>query len=54
MVSYHAANFGADRATLVFAGDLDAKWMKQALTTAFGGWAKAKARRARAQAAPRA
>jgi zinc protease len=43
VVAYHAANFGADRATLVFAGDLDAKWMKQALTAAFGGWAKAKA-----------
>ena len=28
VVSYHATNFGADRATLVFAGDLDAKWMK--------------------------
>jgi predicted Zn-dependent peptidase len=42
-VSYHAANFGADRATLVFAGDLDAKWMKQALTTAFAGWARAAA-----------
>ncbi|HTU67957.1 MAG TPA: pitrilysin family protein [Steroidobacteraceae bacterium] len=42
VVAYHAANFGADRTTLVFAGDLDAKWMKQALTTAFGGWAKAK------------
>ena len=28
VVSYHAANFGADRATLVFAGDLDPKWMK--------------------------
>ena len=25
VVSYHAANFGADRATLVFAGDLDAE-----------------------------
>ena len=43
VVSYHTANFGADRATLVFAGDLDPKWMRQALTTAFGGWAKAKA-----------
>ena len=42
VVSYHAANFGADRVTLVFAGDLDPKWMKQALTTAFGGWARAK------------
>jgi predicted Zn-dependent peptidase len=43
VVSYHAANFGADRTTLVFAGDLDAKWMKQALTAAFSGWAKANA-----------
>jgi zinc protease len=43
VVSYHAAHFGADRATLVFAGDLDPKWMREALTAAFGGWAKAKA-----------
>src|SRR5262245_32166568 len=43
VVSYHAANFAADRTTLVFAGDLDPKWMKKALTTAFGGWAKARA-----------
>jgi zinc protease len=43
VVGYHAANFGADRTTLVFAGDLDPKGMKQALTAAFGSWAKAKA-----------
>jgi zinc protease len=43
VVGYHAANFGPDRATLVFAGDLDPKWMRQALTTAFAGWAKSKA-----------
>jgi zinc protease len=42
VAGYHVANFGADRATLVFAGDLDMKWMRQALTAAFGGWAKAK------------
>jgi len=42
VTSFHAANFGADRATLVFAGDLDPKWMRQAISTAFGGWAKAK------------
>jgi zinc protease len=42
VVGYHAANFGADRTTLVFAGDLDPKWMKQALTAAFGSWVKAK------------
>lgn len=39
--AYHAQNFGANNATLVFAGDLDPKWMKQALTAAFGAWAKA-------------
>jgi zinc protease len=38
--AYHAQNFGANNATLVFAGDLDAKWLKQALTTAFGQWSK--------------
>lgn len=54
VVAYHAANFGADRTTLVFAGDLDAKWMKEALTTAFGGWAKAKAPAPKLATAPRA
>jgi len=51
--SFHAANFGADRATLVFAGDLDPKWMRQALTTAFGGWAKSKAAASGLKPAPR-
>jgi predicted Zn-dependent peptidase len=53
VVSYHAANFGADRATLVFAGDLDSKWMRQALTTAFGSWGKAKAAAPGLKPAPR-
>ena len=53
VVGYHAANFGADRATLVFAGDLDARWMKQALTAAFGPWAKAKGAKLSLSAAPR-
>jgi len=53
VVSFHAAIFGADRATLVFAGDLDAKWMRQALTTAFGEWAKATAALAALKPAPR-
>jgi predicted Zn-dependent peptidase len=43
VVSYHATNFGADRTALVFTGDLDPKWMRQALTRAFGGWSKSKA-----------
>lgn len=53
VVSYHAAHFGADRATLVFAGDLDPKWMKQALTQAFRGWAKSKSTLPRLEPAPR-
>jgi predicted Zn-dependent peptidase len=51
--AYHAANFGADRATLVFAGDLDARWMKQAVTAAFGKWAKATGTLPTLEAAPR-
>ncbi len=51
--SYHAQNFGADKATLVFAGDIDAGWMKQALTAAFGKWSKASAPARRLEAAPR-
>src|SRR4051812_35078051 len=54
VVAYHAANFGADRTTLVFAGDFDPKLMKQALTTAFGSWAKAQAAAPALKPAPRA
>jgi predicted Zn-dependent peptidase len=54
VVSYHDTIFGADRATLVFTGDLDPKWMKQALTRAFGGWARAKAVPLQLKPAPRA
>jgi predicted Zn-dependent peptidase len=53
VAAYHAAHFGADRTTLVFAGDLDARWMKQALTTAFGKWGKARAAAPALAAAPR-
>lgn len=53
VAAYHASLFGADRATLVFAGDLDARWMRQALNKAFGGWAKAKASLPPLAAAPR-
>jgi predicted Zn-dependent peptidase len=53
VAGYHAANFGADRATLVFAGDLDAKWLKPALTAAFGKWARASAPKPVLSAAPR-
>jgi zinc protease len=43
VVGFHAANFGANNAALVFAGDLDPRWMKQALTVAFAGWKAAAA-----------
>ena len=53
VVSYHAQNFSPDRATLVLAGDLDPKWMKQALTAAFGGWVKSKPAPLELKPAPR-
>ncbi len=53
VANYHRANFGADRAVLVFAGDLDPRSMKQALTTAFGSWAKAKSTLPVLERAPR-
>jgi len=53
VAAYHAAYFGADRTTLVFAGDLDARWMRQALTTAFGAWGKAKSAAPTLKPAPR-
>jgi zinc protease len=54
VANYHRANFGADRAVLVFAGDLDPRSMKQALTAAFGSWAKAKSTLPVPERAPRA
>ncbi len=34
-------HFGADRLTLVFAGDFDPAWLKQAVTGAFASWRRA-------------
>ena len=53
VVNYHRENFGADNATVVFAGDLDAKWMRQAVTTAFASWGKSSARKVKVSPAPR-
>lgn len=53
VVTYHRENFGADNATVVFAGDLDAKWMRQAVTTAFASWGKSSARKVKVSPAPR-
>jgi zinc protease len=53
VADHHAQNFGADRTTLVFAGDLDAGWMKQALSAAFSKWGKAKSTLPSLERAPR-
>lgn len=41
--SFYRQHFGADRLTLVFAGDIDAKWLRGAVRKAFGGMAAASA-----------
>ena len=41
VVDYVRANFGADRATLVFVGDVDPVWIRAAVLRAFGKWARA-------------
>jgi zinc protease len=41
VLDYHAANFGADRLTLVFAGDVDPAWLRRMVGKLFGGWKKA-------------
>jgi predicted Zn-dependent peptidase len=51
--AFHARNFGANNATLVFAGDFDSRWMKQALTAAFGSWTKASGTLPALEPAPR-
>jgi predicted Zn-dependent peptidase len=51
--AYHAQNFGPNNATLVFAGDLDAKWMRQALSAAFGSWTKVSVPARQLEPAPR-
>jgi predicted Zn-dependent peptidase len=53
VLAYHKVNFGADKATLVFAGDLDPKWMREALSKAFAGWGKSSARSIKLSPAPR-
>jgi zinc protease len=35
---FYARHCGADRLTLVFAGDFDPSWMRAAVEAAFGGW----------------
>ena len=47
VLDYYSAHFGADRLTLVFAGDVDSGWLRRMVTRLFGRWRKA------AEAAPR-
>jgi predicted Zn-dependent peptidase len=44
VLHYYAAHFGADRLTLVFAGDVDSAWLRRMVSKLFGGWRKAPAR----------
>jgi predicted Zn-dependent peptidase len=41
VLDYYAAQFGADRLTLVFAGDVDSVWLKRTVSKLFAGWRKA-------------
>ena len=41
VLDYYSAHFGADRLTLVFAGDVDTGWLRRMVTKLFGRWRKA-------------
>lgn len=41
ILRYPRANFGADRLTLVFAGDIDSAWLTRAVSQAFASWPRA-------------
>src|SRR5690606_27795957 len=43
VLGFYRANFGADRLTLMFAGDVDAAALTQAVTRAFQDWRRAAA-----------
>lgn len=38
VLDYYAAQFGADRLTLVFAGDVDSAWLKRMVIKVFADW----------------
>jgi zinc protease len=42
VLEFYRDHFGADRLTLVFAGDFDPDWMLDAVTAAFGSWGMAR------------
>jgi predicted Zn-dependent peptidase len=41
VLDYYTSQFGADRLTLVFAGDVDSAWLKRMVTKVFAGWRRA-------------
>jgi zinc protease len=41
VLDYYSANFGADRLTLVFAGDVDPAWLRRMVGKLFGRWKRA-------------
>lgn len=43
VLAYYRDNFGADRLTLIFTGDVDARALTDAVTRAFAGWRRAAA-----------
>lgn len=43
VTAHYASEFGADRTTLIFAGDVDAGSLRRAVTSAFSKWPRAKA-----------
>jgi zinc protease len=51
---YYRDQYGADRLTLVFAGDFDPDWLLDALSEAIGSWGNARAPLATLPAPPRA
>jgi predicted Zn-dependent peptidase len=53
VVDYYAMNFGADRLTLVFAGDVDSAWLRRMVNKLFGRWKPAAVRAPRLAPASR-
>ncbi len=54
ILQFYDEQLGADRLTLVFAGDFDPDWLKRAVSRAFGSWRAARVPLPAVSAAPRA
>jgi predicted Zn-dependent peptidase len=53
VLDYHRSQFGADRTTLIFTGDIDSAWLKRAVVATFGRWQRATGATPELTAAPR-